>query len=861
MSFLSKFGFIEGQTGSNSSSAFVFETDLNANGNDLTNIGTLQATTGVFDNITVSGQSDLQGNIVNTAGDVTINDNLHVTGDLTVDGILNYTSLNPPIVPGMTSFTVTSSNPLKINTSTNTETVTDSETVNISLAPSGVTANTYTNPSSVTVTSEGLISSIVAGSAPVVPSTKSIVPSANFTSTGDASFYGPNATNLNIDLSNTGITAGTYTGANVTTDVKGRITGITAGSVRPINSGTGITVSGSANCYAPNTLPMTVTLNNTAVVPNTYGNSGTDVASFQVDAQGRIVSASNVPISFPANTALDSIPTRNWKAATGSAITGGQTDSVAIGNNALASGNSVSIGSATGSSTMVNTVAIGTGSGSTATSGSTVVGFNSRAILNDTVIGSLSGSALTTGSQSNTFIGRSAGTSVTTGTGNTLLGANSNALPLSNRSVAIGESCVAPGQSNVCVGSLIQNTNTGINTGDQNVLIGNELAPTLTGPFNNNVLIGYRNGLNQRAGSGNVSIGQSAGVGASASAVSQSNTVSIGNLSYTKASQSTVVGYNSFANLDCVGFGPNVGADGDTSICVGSGSSANLASTRCITIGSGAINGLDNTVIGHGNTLNTGSFNTVIGNTNSNTATVSSNVVGRANNVSGAGFAQCFGAGNLVSASNAISVGSNNNVTGNSAIAIGNNINNSVDNSTIIGGSGAPTAHVVNSTGFFRSVRQYSLQATNATNTNYTVAPIATIGISAANIDWNDTGTIGVNANSLLINDPSALFHIDANISVSINNTAGTNQVHQYAARIRYVNDLAAAVNLSAQSQSMVISGTGTTFVLNFSLSAFVKTPASIGTGQFVSCDLFRNTGNQNTVTVTNYRITAVRVA
>jgi hypothetical protein len=61
------------------------------------------------------------------------------------------------------------------------------------------------------------------------------------------------------------------------------------GTVTNVNSGTGLT-------GGPITTTGTISLANTAVSPGLYGSS-TQVASFQVDQQGRIVSASNVGIS------------------------------------------------------------------------------------------------------------------------------------------------------------------------------------------------------------------------------------------------------------------------------------------------------------------------------------------------------------------------------------------------------------------------------------------------------------------------------------------------------------------------------------------------------------------------------------
>lgn len=702
--FLSKFGFIDASTGSNSNS-FVFSSDLDANGNDITNVGTIQATTGVFDNITVSGQSDLQGNIINSAGDVTINDDAVVTGDLTVNGVLNYSSLNPPIVPGMTSFTVTSNDPIKVNTSTNSENVTDGESMNLSLAPSGVTPNTYTN-ANLTVDSYGRITSASNGTSGTMSSftlTSSNPVKVN-TSTNTENIT--NGESVNLSLAPSGVTANTYTlPSSLTVTAEGLISSITSGSApltKSIVPSANFTVTGDASVHAPNATNLNIDLVDRFLSTDIWGDS-THIPQIVINEKGVAVSAANV--SIPPF----SISTTGPISATSVVPIGG---SISIDHS------------------LSGVVASTYGNGSTGSIAS--ISVNSTGHIS---------SASSTTLPSVTVSGTA---SEITGTGSVFSSNGSNiTFGLANYGTAqtIGSSSTTPIITTDAKGRVSSITSTAIS-------------------FPSNTALDSIATRNWKAGTGSSIVG--------------SDNVAIGDI-------------------------------------------ATITSIRSNVIGSGAQSTgvADNNVIGY-QSLSTGTL---------------TNILGR---------------GSVITADN--------------ANVIGEGITNSTANTTIIG-SGSLSNHIVNSTGFFRSVRQYSLQATNATNTNYTVAPIATIGISAANINWNDTGTIGVNANSLLINDPSALFHIEANISVSINNTAGTNQVHQYAARIRYVNDLAAAVNLTAQSQSMVISGTGTTFVLNFSLSTYVKTPASIGTGQFVSCDLFRNTGNQNTVTVTNYRITAVRVA
>jgi hypothetical protein len=138
-----------------------------------------------------------------------------------------------------------------------------------------------------------------------------------------------------------------------------------------------------------------------------------------VDAQGRLTLASNVAI-----TLLDSIATNNWRAGTGAIITAGQTNSVAIGNNALCAQNNVTIGSAAGNSNLRESVAIGTGCATTVSQNSVIVGYQAA---DGTNLGSLTAVGYRAGRgvgvQSCTFIGFQAGIA-TTGAGNTLVGGN-----------------------------------------------------------------------------------------------------------------------------------------------------------------------------------------------------------------------------------------------------------------------------------------------------------------------------------------------------------------------------------------------------------------------------------------------------
>lgn len=147
--------------------------------------------------------------------------------------------------------------------------------------------------------------------------------------TGTGLTGGPITTTGTVALANTAITTGSYGAADkvgqFTVDQQGRLTNAANVAINIAVANVAGAVANTVNVLAGTGLSgggaltgnVTISLANTAVAAGDYGSSG-NVASFTVDAQGRLTAASNVAIvattvnlsntSASATFATDSLP-------------------------------------------------------------------------------------------------------------------------------------------------------------------------------------------------------------------------------------------------------------------------------------------------------------------------------------------------------------------------------------------------------------------------------------------------------------------------------------------------------------------------------------------------------------------------
>lgn len=331
----------------------------------------------------------------------------------------------------------------------------------IALSASGVTPNTYG-----TGTTVPRITFDTTGRATTVTNTliSAISVITNSPLTGAAAVR-PGDT-LTLSIANSGVTAGSYVATNITVNAQGIITAASSAASRTLTAGTGLSITGSATWYSNNAFGPTIALANTTVAAGSYGSS-TQVATFTVDAQGRLTAAANVaiaggslgtitvtpvgpltvsgsPVSLGGtltltNTALDTVGTLAWKAGSNSVVA---VQAVAVGDTAKAGPNGVTIGYNTGSVLSSDSVCIGANQANP--SG-----------VNNVLIGSIAGGALTTGT-ANVYVGGSSGNLTAAATNSVGLGYNARCNGSS--SGAIGANSYANAANAWAIGQGVTNT-------------------------------------------------------------------------------------------------------------------------------------------------------------------------------------------------------------------------------------------------------------------------------------------------------------------------------------------------------------------------------------------------------------------
>lgn len=696
----------------------------------------------------------------------------------------------------------------------------------LALAASGVAAGTYgsgTQVAQITADAAGRSTAIsnVAISPITINTTAPIAGGAAVSPGGTITLTHGNST----------VTAGSYNATNITVDARGHITAATSASSKSI-TGSGITILNGSGFYGSNGLSAVISITNTAVTPGTYGSS-TAVPQFTVNAQGQLTFAGNV------------------------AITGGSLGSITVtpAGPLTVSGSPVSLG---GTVTLTNTA------------------------LDDIPTAC--------------WI---AGSSVTLGTGSTntiLIGSGTRSVASSIGSVAVGVAANVGGSDCISIGSGAGGT-LGLLTASRCNYIGSSAGQSNTGAGStDNVFLGFSAGADASSTSSCVFIGSSAG--SAGTSLTAKQCISIGN-STRGSDSSVVIGHAARSATQSVNIGFNAAnnSPGGALVAIGYNAGKGLGASNSTFVGHSAglvCTGVGNTFIGGaaGSTATTGSGNTLVGNT---VAVVSATVAsgcafGNSAQVGGA-ESSTYGFSSLVTGNNcsaygarasatgtndtaigwtAIANGTNGAAVGHSAqttgayacalgqgaqanaarsIAIGSGVINAVANTTVIGSSAAPTAHVVQSTGFLQSAAWYSCKAGRTGSTQVVAFP-GPVTLTIANTFW--TNGCAVSTNNVTMPQANTQFSVNACVKTSAVTGAANGTINM---RIRYFDGTTTTTIAETTLSLSASSGN----VVAWCTNATVQTPNV--TTAYVFAELERLTGTTTSVDVSFYALTVKRDA